>query len=206
MRIIAGKFRRRTLQTNPGLVTRPFTDRVKESLFENISQRIVGKRVADIFAGTGTMGLEALSRGAVCTTFIENDRVAVDLLRANVEMLKCGDDCLIWPTDAFRCSYKPKGEAAAKFFPFEAMFFDPPYKQSPHLLEGSPLWLALLRLARDEVSTPAATLILRVEERARFDLPSCWQVDWELKMSGMLIQVCSKGVESRETSVESQTE
>ena len=74
MRIVAGKFRRRKLFANPGLKTRPITDRVKESLFERLSGELEGKRIADVFAGTGTLGLEALSRGAKSVVFIESDR------------------------------------------------------------------------------------------------------------------------------------
>ncbi|MGD9854019.1 MAG: RsmD family RNA methyltransferase, partial [Planctomycetaceae bacterium] len=64
MRIIAGKYRRRKLLTKPGLTTRPITDRAKEPLFERLESHLEGARVADVFAGTGTLGLESLSRGA----------------------------------------------------------------------------------------------------------------------------------------------
>lgn len=195
MRIIAGKFRRRLLQTSPGEVTRPITDRVKETLFENISNRFLGKRVADIFAGTGTIGLEALSRGAACVTFIERDKVALQLLRENVEALKCEDETLIWPADVLRCSFRPKGKKAPGFAPFDAIFFDPPYKMVPAMKEGSPLWLALSRLARPDVSSPQATLVLRVPERAEYDLPPQWKVDWTLEMSNMEILLCHRAEE-----------
>lgn len=192
MRIIAGKFRRRLLQTSPGEVTRPITDRVKESLFENISQRLVGKRVADIFAGTGTIGLEALSRGAACVTFVEKDKIALQLLKENIASLKCEDEVMIWRADVLRCSFKPKGKKAPAFSPFDVIFFDPPYKMVPAMKTGSPLWLGLVRLAREEVSTEGATLVLRVPERADFDLPPHWQIDWTLEMSSMKIHICKK--------------
>ena len=196
MRIIAGKFRRRKLQTNPGLVTRPITDRVKESLFENIEKRVIGSRVADIFAGTGTIGLEALSRGAECVTFLEKDRIAVRLLRENLEILECEEDCLVWPADIFRCSFKPKGKKAEKFSPFDLMFFDPPYKMVSDIREGSPLWLALSRLGRPDISSEKATLIFRTPDRAEFELPDCWQIDWTLEMSNMKLHVCNKREEA----------
>lgn len=193
MRIIAGRFRRRKLHTSPGQTTRPFTDRAKESLFENMERRIIGKRIADVFAGTGTMGLESLSRGAACCTFIEKDKIALELLRTNVAMLECAEECLIWPADAYRCSYRPKGGAAEKFSPFEVIFFDPPYRIAPELQPGSPLWLSLVRLAREDVSSPGATLVLRIPEHTDCELPPAWPIDWTLKMSGMVIQVCTKG-------------
>lgn len=191
MRIIAGKYRRRRLLSNPGLVTRPIIDRVKESLFENIAQRLVGRRVADIFAGTGTIGLEALSRGADCVTFIEKDRVAVELLRKNVESLGCGEDVLVWAVDVLRCSFRPKGPQAPRFSPFDVVFFDPPYEMVPKMIEGSPLWLALQRLTRPAVASDGATLVLRVPERATFDLPRAWQIDWSLNMANMVVHVCT---------------
>ncbi|WP_437226313.1 16S rRNA (guanine(966)-N(2))-methyltransferase RsmD [Planctomicrobium sp. SH661] len=192
MRIIAGKYRRRLLQTSPGEVTRPITDRVKESLFENISQRLHGKRVADIFAGTGTIGLEALSRGAECVTFIEKDKIALQLLRENVASLKCEEETLIWPADVLRCSFKPKGKKAPGFAPFDVIFFDPPYKMVPAMKTGSPLWLSVARLAKDDVSSPGATMVLRVPERAEYDLPPQWSVNWTLTMSNMKIHICER--------------
>jgi len=192
MRIIAGKYRRRLLQTSPGQTTRPITDRVKESLFENISQRFQGKRVADIFAGTGTIGLEALSRGAERVTFVEKDKIALRLLQENVELLQCQAQTLIWPADVLRCSFRPKGKKAAGFAPFDVIFFDPPYMMVPGMKAGSPLWLAVARLAREDVSSADATLILRVPERAEFDLPPQWQIDWALEMSNMQIHICNR--------------
>jgi len=183
MRIISGRFRRRTLLTNPGLTTRPITDRVKESLFARLEPLLEGARVADIFAGTGTLGLEALSRGAARVTFIEKDRPAVELLRQNVGKLKVEAETLIWPADVFRCSFRPQN--AEGFTPFDVIFFDPPYRLVPEIAAGSPLCRALQRLADDRVSAPDALLLLRVPEHAEFELPSCWRLDWTLTMSNM---------------------
>lgn len=192
MRIIAGKYRRRLLQTSPGETTRPITDRVKESLFENIFGRMVNKQVADVFAGTGTIGLEALSRGASRVTFIEKDKIALKLLEENIASLKCEEETLIWPADVLRCSFRPKGQKGAGFGPFDVIFFDPPYKMVSTIRTGAPLWLSLTRLARDTVSAPDASLIFRVPERAEFDLPDEWKVEWTLSMSNMHIHICRK--------------
>lgn len=185
MRIIAGRLRRRTLLTNPGQITRPITDRVKESLFARLEPQLVDARVADIFAGTGTLGLEALSRGAARITFIERDRKAVELLRQNVQALKVQDETLIWPADVLRCSFRPQN--AEGYLPFDVIFFDPPYKMVPELAEGSPLWLSLRRLADPRVSSPNALMLLRVPEHSRFELPPQWQNEWTLTMSNMEI-------------------
>ena len=91
MRIIAGKFRRRKLLVGPGDVPRPITDKVKEVLFERIEQEFPGSHIADVFAGTGALGLEALSRGARTVAFLENDRQAYHLLQQNVAALGVED-------------------------------------------------------------------------------------------------------------------
>ena len=178
--------------TTPGLTTRPITDRVKESLFENIQQRITGSRVADVFSGTGTIGLEALSRGAGKITFIEKDRQALALLRQNIATLGCNSDTLVWPADVLRCSFRPKGEQAEVCTPFDVVFFDPPYKMVPGIQPGRPLWLALVRLSRRDVTSPESTLVLRTPERSSFALPEEWSIDWTLTLSNMQVHVCSK--------------
>src|SRR3954463_11454418 len=85
MRIIAGEFRGRRLLPPEGDTTRPITDRAKQSLFDILAPRIEGSRVYDCFAGTGSMGLECLSRGAAAVTFFESDRSALARLRKNID-------------------------------------------------------------------------------------------------------------------------
>ncbi|MFO1092871.1 MAG: 16S rRNA (guanine(966)-N(2))-methyltransferase RsmD [Planctomycetaceae bacterium] len=193
MRIIAGRFRRRLLQTNPGLTTRPITDRVKETLFERIDASLRDARVADVFAGTGTIGLEALSRGAHSVVFIEQDRQAHELLLENVAVLGVEDVTICWRTDAVRSSFRPQG--GADFIPYDVVFFDPPYKMIEGLRSGSPLFKSLERLARPTVSAPRARLVLRTPEHAEFDLPAAWKLDWKMTMSNMDIHVCTKAAD-----------
>ncbi len=190
MRIVAGKFRRRKLLANPGMTTRPITDRVKETLFERLTNDLPGKRVADIFAGTGTLGLEALSRGARSVVFIEKDRRAFDLLQQNVAMIGAEDQSLCWRTDAIRSSFRPKG--VPQMLPFDVVFFDPPYRMIDDLQPGSPLFKSLERLARDEVTSPDALLVLRTPEHSQFAVPPVWGEPREFDFSTMKVHIYAK--------------
>ena len=101
MRIIAGRWRGRPLLSPPGDTTRPTADRVREALFSMLTSRLGsfdGLAVLDLFAGTGALGLEALSRGAARATFVEADRRAVDVLRAN--FAKLGAEATVLPQRA----------------------------------------------------------------------------------------------------------
>lgn len=93
MRIVAGELRGRRILAPDGLDTRPTTDRVREAVFNALASLdvVVGAQVVDLFAGTGAMGLEALSRGAAHCRFVERDRRALDVLRANVAALGVAD-------------------------------------------------------------------------------------------------------------------
>lgn len=166
------------------------TDRVKETLFARLEPTFAGPRVADVFAGTGNLGLEALSRGARSVVFIEQDRESAELLRRNVESLGVADEVLCWQTDALRSSYRPQG--VDQFLPYDLIFFDPPYRLVPTLRDGSPMFRALQRLARRDVSCPAARLVFRVPEHAEFDMPAVWRPEWSLPMSSMEIHVYTK--------------
>jgi len=185
MRIISGKFRRRKLLAKSGLVTRPITDRVKEVLFERLRNDLELRRVADVFAGTGTIGLEALSRGAASIVFIERDRKALELLKRNVEMLGAEGDTLCWHTDVLTSSFRPKG--VGDFFPYDLVFFDPPYRMISDLVPGSRVFKALERMARDRVTSAGARLILRTQENAVFDFPKQWEHEQTLAISSMEI-------------------
>jgi 16S rRNA (guanine966-N2)-methyltransferase len=121
MRIIAGQWRGRMLVAPPGDSTRPTADRTREALFSMLTSRIGdfdGLRVADLFAGTGALGLEALSRGAGHCTFVEHDGKALDALRANIAKLG------VTAADVRAQSVAALGPAAA---PYDLLLLDPPY-------------------------------------------------------------------------------
>ena len=192
MRIIAGRFRRRKLLANPGKTTRPITDVAKEILFERLGGDVEGKRVADIFAGTGSIGLEALSRGALSAIFIEKDRRAVELLRKNVESLGVEELTLCWETDALRCSYRPRG--VDHLLPIETVFYDPPYRMIDELRPGSPIYRSLERLLREGVTADEALLVLRTPRNVEFDVPPGWRFDRTLDIRSMAVHLFDKDV------------
>lgn len=142
MRIIAGRWRGRALAVPPGEATRPTADRAREALFSMLTSRL-GRfddlAVADVFAGTGALGLEALSRGAARCAFVEQDKAAVAVLRANIARLGAEAEVLPCPVAALG----PARRAC------DLLLFDPPY--------GSGGAGALLeRLTRLGWATPAA--------------------------------------------------
>ena len=122
MRIITGKARGAKLQTLAGEATRPTAERTKEAIFSMINFDIAGARVLDLFAGSGQLGLEALSRGAEYAVFNDSSREAAAIIRANAEKTHFSDACEILSTDwkpvLRRCSGREK---------FDLVFLDPPY-------------------------------------------------------------------------------
>lgn len=192
LRIIAGEFRRRTLKANPGKVTRPITDRMKETLFNRLERlgHFEGAAVADVFAGTGTMGLESLSRGASTAVFFEYDRKAFELLKSNVEMLVDEEAGFCWRVDVTRTSFRPKG--LETHLPYSYVFFDPPYPMSSELVAPKPLGKSLGRLSRDAITTADCTLVLRTPRERKLQLISEWQEVEQVLIGSSRISICRK--------------
>ena len=124
MRIIAGQFRGHGLISPDGHETRPSTGRTRESLFSLVDARIYleGAEVLDLFAGTGALGLEAISRGAALVTFVEQDPDVLDIARQNAEKLGVEDQCIFIPGDAVEYLRRYSGPA------LDLIMADPPYK------------------------------------------------------------------------------
>ncbi len=127
MRIIAGAWRGRALSAPPGGATRPTADRVRQALFDRLMHApwagraaVDGARVLDAFAGTGALGLEALSRGAAFATFLDTGRAALAALRGNVAACGAEGRCTVLAADALR---PPPGQGCG------LVFLDPPYGQ-----------------------------------------------------------------------------
>ena len=164
MRIVAGAAKGRRL-ANPGPGTRPTSDRVREALFSSLEAtvRLQGARVLDLFAGTGAVGLEALSRGAVQVVLVEKNRAALGVLRRNVAAVGLpGAEVVASPVERYL--------AGAPEHPFDVVFADPPYGVESAKLAatlgplGDPRWLA-----------PAAVVIL---ERAVRSTAPAWPDDF----------------------------
>ena len=163
MRIVAGKFRGHALATPKDQITRPTSDRVRESLFNILEHGVEGfdlegARVLDLFAGTGALGLEALSRGAKYCLFIENSAAARGVIRTNVETLHLTGITKIWRRDA--TTLGPAGNIEA----FDLVFADPPYRQR--------LGEHALREARDNGwIKPGGVAVIEEHNDAELDIP-----------------------------------
>ena len=190
MRIVAGKYRRRPLLPPAGEQTRPITDRAKEQLFENLGGELPGRRVLDAFSGTGTIGLEALSRGAATCVFLEADKRTHGLLQRNVDRLGAERASICWRVDILRTSFRPRDGAA--FLPYDLLFFDPPYKMADGIEPGRPLFKSLQRCARPELCAADAELILRVPALLDVTVPPEWEVYRELGVGGMKFLMCDR--------------
>lgn len=145
MRVITGTARGRKLKDLPGLDTRPTTDRVKEGIFNIIQFDIEGRRVLDLFAGTGQLGIEALSRGAAAATFIDQRKEAAAVIKENVKLTGFSGQARVINGDALQFL----ASAAERF---DLIFVDPPY--------GAGLWEASLQsISRFDILTNHGIII-----------------------------------------------
>ncbi|MDR5887629.1 16S rRNA (guanine(966)-N(2))-methyltransferase RsmD [Vreelandella janggokensis] len=159
LRIIGGDFRRRQLPVldKPGL--RPTPDRVRETLFNWLGQALYGKKVLDLFAGTGALGIEAISRGAAQVTFVESDRQVAAHITRNLETLKTHQgDVVVRDAQAFLMQ-------PAQYF--DIVFLDPPFYQG---------WVAecCATLEAGHWLAPEAMVYLETERDLTPDVPTHW--------------------------------
>ena len=123
MRIVAGRWRGRRIEAPSGRLVRPTADRVREAWMSMVQLDLPGARVLDLFAGSGALGLEALSRGAVSATFVEQHPAALRALAANVATLGAGEAATVQRGDVLRVVRELPAEA------YDVAFADPPYRQ-----------------------------------------------------------------------------
>ena len=157
MRVVAGRFGGRRLVAPPGDATRPTSDRVRESLFSVLGPSTEGARVLDLYAGTGALGIEALSRGAAAAVFVDRAPAAIKAIRANLEALGIEADVRRMQARAALRTAADSGEA------YDLIFLDPPYRRSAEL--GRELSEAL-----PAVLAPGARVISESDRRDRLEL------------------------------------
>ncbi|MEL7729251.1 16S rRNA (guanine(966)-N(2))-methyltransferase RsmD [Citromicrobium bathyomarinum] len=154
MRIVAGDWRGRSIKAPQGETTRPTADRTRETLFNMLASRLgsfEGLSVADLFAGSGALGLEALSRGCASCLFVEEDKRAIDAIRANIAALDARPRCSIQQASVLRL-----GPAKV---PHDLILLDPPYDTNAGVV-------AIDRLARLGWIGPATLVSLEVSANA----------------------------------------
>jgi 16S rRNA (guanine(966)-N(2))-methyltransferase RsmD len=126
VRIIAGVYRSRPLEAPAGLATRPTSDRLRETLFNVLAPRIEGAAFLDLYAGSGAVGIEALSRGAIRVTFVEREPKALAALRGNLERLRIGEGFRV-QARSVAAFLRFAAEAGPKREEYEVVFLDPPW-------------------------------------------------------------------------------
>ncbi|HWS45062.1 MAG TPA: 16S rRNA (guanine(966)-N(2))-methyltransferase RsmD [Acidimicrobiia bacterium] len=190
MRVIAGTARGRRLVTPAGDDVRPTKDMVREAMFSALDARdaVVGATVLDLYAGSGALAIEALSRGATRAVVVEHSRAAVDAINANVELLALGERLRLVAGDVGRfLAGGPPAEA-----PFGLVMADPPYGTTDETVTSM-----LVALARP--GWVAADAIVTVERPARrpVEAPPGWSCGWERTFGDTLLAFLFREVGSR---------
>jgi 16S rRNA (guanine(966)-N(2))-methyltransferase RsmD len=168
LRVIAGSLKGRQLKSPTWEGLRPTSDRLRETLFNVLAPRIGGARVLDAFAGTGAVGIEAISRGAKHVTFVESDRQAQALIAENLTRCEIQEGCAIIRSAIARALEAWRADPA--FAPFDIILLDPPYDQQPErVLAGVGAVVALgglvvLEHARRQAAPESLEHLIRVRE------------------------------------------
>lgn len=167
MRVITGSAKGHKLQMVPGDSTRPITDRAKEALFSILDDWVAGARVLDLFAGTGAVGIEALSRGSAFALFLDRNRRAVATIDANLRHCKLREQARIEQADSFAFLREYRDE------PFDLIYIAPPQYQE--------LWRKALELVDQSprLLAPSATVVVQIHPRedAPLDLATLQEYD-----------------------------
>ena len=163
MRIISGKYGRRRLASIPQGI-RPSSDRLRETLFDILGNSVVGSNWLDLFAGSGAVGIEALSRGAELVIFNDESMLAAKLIRKNFEICKVQTECKVYQLDAFKLlKYK-------KIPTFDFIFIDPPYS-FPRLKK------LLITLGRADCIKFSTSVVLEMSKKTKLDfLEKNWSI------------------------------
>ncbi len=160
MRVIAGSAKGRTLVAPAGAGTRPATDRIRETLLGILEPGLAGARVLDLFAGAGTLGIEALSRGAAHATFVERSSAAIEALRKNLASTGFADQATVVAANVI--GYLDRGEPGGAY---DLGFVDPPFA------DVAVLEAVLAHAALRAALAPEATVVARILRKHRPALP-----------------------------------
>ena len=163
MRVIAGTYRSRILKSLKGLALRPTSARLRETLFNVLGADVAGSRFIDLFAGTGAIGIEALSRGASEVVFVENHAPAAALIRRNLESLGIRKGAVVLATEVVRGLEKLASKESTKGSRFDYVFLDPPYAAARDYAR------VLESLGSGNLLAPGGVVI--AEHRRSFELP-----------------------------------
>ncbi|MDK8194673.1 16S rRNA (guanine(966)-N(2))-methyltransferase RsmD [Paenibacillus sp. UMB7766-LJ446] len=157
MRVVSGSAKGRPLKAVPGTGTRPTTDKVKEALFSMIGPYFEGGTALDLFAGSGGLGIEALSRGMDKAVFVDLESKSIEVIRANLKATKLEDQAAIYRNDASR-ALKALAKRSTQF---DLVFLDPPYRMK----NGDELMLTMHEL---DLLEPEATIVLEYESKYNY--------------------------------------
>ena len=157
IRITGGEAKGRKIKSPPGRKTRPILASIRKVLFDTLGERVVMSRFLDVFGGVGTVGIEALSRGASHVVFVEKDPKMVSLIKENLELLGYSQKAVVLRLDAFRT------KALYSYSPFDVIFLGPPYGLKG--IERLPsLYLPFL--------SDHGTLVIQHHHKTKFDFPA----------------------------------
>ena len=177
MRVISGTAKGHRLRPVPGDSTRPITDRAKESLFNILGDFVAGARVLDLFAGTGAVGIEALSRGAAQAVFIDKSPAALQVIRANLEHTRLAERAIVLRADAFKYLAGPISA------PFDLIYVAPPqyhglWADALRALDARPAWLSA------EPGQDSGVAVVQIHPREYEELPLRALVQYDQRKYG----------------------
>jgi 16S rRNA (guanine966-N2)-methyltransferase len=183
LRILSGSFKGRILKSPKTLATRPTQGVVRQAVFNICQQSIEGSRFLDLFAGSGAMGLEAISRGAKSATFVEQASAATRCIRENIELLQVANQCELLPMDIFRAIKQLKQKKSL----FDFIYIDPPYDETAKIakdllreLEGliAPQGVIFLEDSSQDEQILEVPAFVRQKDTRRFGIARLYQFEY----------------------------
>lgn len=166
MRVIGGLYRGHKLKAPQGRNTRPTEDRIKENIFNLLSHDYSDFFFLDLFAGSGGLGIEILSRGAAKGIFVDKNRNAISQIHSNLELLKITENVQVWQMDYRRAV----DQCVEKDYKFDCIFLDPPYERSDFYTNS------LEAIINGNLLNDGGKVVIEKDKSVEIDLPSCLQI------------------------------